>query len=115
MLHLFRLPAIHIRHQRLALALLCLLPMQPVVADEFFPADDGSLYSRAIASGPSAASEDTQSMPGDTPPDLRRRNTLIIATGASLVAAYGLSNWWQYGLSSDFRTTNEGWFARFFW
>ncbi|MBI4190128.1 MAG: DUF2279 domain-containing protein [Betaproteobacteria bacterium] len=111
MRHFFRLPATHVRHQRLVLFFLCLMPTQPVVADNLFPADDGGLYSRALAAEASAASGDTQSKPGDPPPNLRLRNSLIIGTGATLVAAYGLSNWWRSGFGGSFRTINEGWFG----
>lgn len=111
MRHFFRLPATHVRHQRLVLVFLCLMPTQPVVADNLFPADDGGLYIRALAAAPSAASGDTQSKHGDPRPNLRLRNSLIIGTGATLVATYGLSNWWRSGFGGSFRTINEGWFG----
>ena len=85
--------------------------MQSAVAGDLSPADDGGLYSRALAAAPSAASEDMQSKPGDPPPNLLLRNSLIIGTGATLVAAYGLSNWWRSGFGGSFKTTNEGWFG----
>ncbi|MGC2519312.1 MAG: DUF2279 domain-containing protein [Burkholderiales bacterium] len=111
MCHRFRLHAIQVRRLRPVLVFLCLLPTQPAVAGDLSPADDGGLYSRALAAAPSAASGDTQSKPGDPPPNLRLRNTLIIGTGAALVAAYGLSNWWRSGFGGGFKTTNEGWFG----
>ena len=96
---------------RLVLVFVCLLPTQPAVADDLFPAEDGGLYSRALAAVPSAAFEDMPSKPGDPPPNLRLRNTLIAGTGATLVAAYGSSKWWQDGFGGGFKTTNEGWFG----
>jgi len=111
MRYLFRLPANHGRGLRPALVFLCLVQTQPTVAGDLFPADDSGLYSRALAAVPSAASEEMQSRPGDPPPNLRLRNSLIIGTGATLVAAYGMSHWWRSGFSGGFRTTNEGWFG----
>lgn len=111
MRHLFRVSAIYVRHQCLAMAFFCLLPMQPAVAGDIFQADNAVHYSKAFAVVPPAASEDTQPKPGDTPPNLRLRNSLIIGTGATLVAAYGLSNWWRSGFDGDFRTIDEGWFG----
>ncbi len=107
----FRLPAIHFRRQHFVLVFVCLLPMQSAVAGDLSQADDDSLYSRALAAAPSAASGDTQSKPGDPLPNLPLRNSLIIGTGATLVAAYGLSNWWRSGFGGSFRTINEGWFG----
>jgi len=52
------------------------------------------------------------SRPRDRPPNLRLRNTLVIGSGATLIAAYGLSKWWQAGFGGGFKTTNEGWFGR---
>lgn len=111
MRHRFRLPAIQVRRPRLVLVFLCLLPAQPAVAGDLLPADDGGPYSRALAAVPSAASEDVQSKPGDPPPNLPLRNTLIIGTSATLVAAYGMSKWWRTGFGGGFKTTNEGWFG----
>lgn len=111
MRQLFRLPAIHFRHLRLVMSFLCLLPTQSGAVGDFFPADDGGLYSRALAAVPSSASEDMQPKPGDPPPDLRLRNSLIIVSGATLVAAYGSYNWWRSGFGGGFDTTNEGWFG----
>lgn len=37
---------------------------------------------------------------------------MIIGTGATLLAGYGLSKWWQAGFGGGFKTTNEGWFGR---
>ena len=42
-----------------------------------------------------------------------RRKSLAIIVGNSLgVALYGSRKWWDDGLRSSFRTTNEGWFAQ---
>ncbi|MGZ8321476.1 MAG: DUF2279 domain-containing protein [Telluria sp.] len=42
-----------------------------------------------------------------------RRKSLAIIVGNSLgVALYGSRKWWDDGLRSTFRTTNEGWFAQ---
>ena len=109
MRHLFRPIAIHLRHLRPVLAFLCLVPTQPVVAGEFIPADNVDLYSRALADVPSAASEDMLTNPGDPPPNLSLRNSLIIGTNATLVAAYGSYNWWRTGFGGGFDTANEGW------
>lgn len=45
------------------------------------------------------------------PPNLALRNTLIIGTGFGLVAAYGLTSWWEDGFSGGFKSESEGWFA----
>ena len=107
----FRLPAIQFRRLRSVLVFLCLLPTQPAIADDLYPAADGDLYSRALEAASSAVSEDMRSKPGDPQPNLRLRNTLIVGTGATLVAAYGSSKWWRDGFEGDFKTTNEGWFG----
>lgn len=49
--------------------------------------------------------------PGDTPPNLRFRNSVIIGSGAALVAIYGLNDWWRTGFGGGFKTINEGWFG----
>lgn len=108
---LSRPPAIYSNLQRLALAAFCFLLMQAVAAEALYASDKASLYSRAIAAAPSVASEDTASQPGDPLPNLRQRNTLIIGAAATLVAAYGLNDWWQSGFDREFDTTNEGWFG----
>lgn len=41
-----------------------------------------------------------------------RRNRNVILGGALAIGLYGSSNWWQDGLTGDFRTVNEGWFGR---
>lgn len=104
----FRVLASRVHYVRSILVFLCLLCAQPAVAGELFLADDRGLF---IAAAPSAVSEDTQPSLGDEPPNLWRRNTLIIGSGATLVAAYGLSSWWESGFRDSFETTNEGWFG----
>ena len=47
-----------------------------------------------------------------TPDELRLRNTGLIAAGALLVGAYGMSQWWDDDSSGGFRTENEGWFGQ---
>ena len=74
-------------------------------------AGDGGLYSRALAAAPSAASEDMQSKPGDLTPSLRLRNSVIIGTGATLIAGYGLTKWWHAGFGGGFKSVNEGGFG----
>jgi len=109
-LHL-RLTAIHARQLRLAATLLCLVPIQSALAGDVFSADNGDLHYRALEAVPSVAFGDKHTSPGDHPPNLAMRNTLIIGTGATLVAAYGLHNWWDSGFDGNFETTNEGWFG----
>ncbi|HET7729024.1 MAG TPA: DUF2279 domain-containing protein [Usitatibacter sp.] len=46
------------------------------------------------------------------PPNLRLRNTAIIAGGAAIIAGYGYHAWWRDGFTRDFRTQREGWFGR---
>lgn len=118
MRYLFRLSAIYVRHQRLVLVFLCLLQAQTAVAGDLFHTNNADLYSRPFVAVPSAITGDTpskcgdaQSKCGDTPPNLRLRNSLIIGSGAALVAAYGSRNWWQSGFGGGFDTTNEGWFG----
>ncbi|MGC2048231.1 MAG: DUF2279 domain-containing protein [Gallionella sp.] len=111
MRHIFHLIAIHIRHIRLVMAFLFLVSMQPIAAGELIRADNGNRYIRALTAVPAAASEDMLTKPGDPPPNLSLRNSLIIATGATLVATYGSYNWWRSGFGGGFDTTNEGWFG----
>ena len=73
------------------------------------PADGGGPW--AFAALPAAVSEDKLPRLDDQPPNLRQRNALIIGTGATLVAAYGMSNWWQAGFGGGFKATNEAWFG----
>lgn len=47
-----------------------------------------------------------------TPEQLRLRNAGLIAGGALLVGAYGMSKWWDEGFTGEFRTENEGWFGQ---
>ena len=103
--------AIHPRHIRLVTAFLCLVPAQPIAAGELIPADNGNLYIRSLAAVPSAVSGDMLTKPGDPPPNLGLRNSLIIATGATLVAVYGSNNWWRTGFGGGFETASEGWFG----
>lgn len=94
---------------RFVLFILCLLPMQSVVAADLSPANDESLYSRMLAAVKTTTTEDMQPNPVDSPPNLRLRNSLIIGGGAALVAAYGAQNWWRTGFGGGFDSTNEGW------
>lgn len=48
---------------------------------------------------------------GPLPADLRIRNAALIGGGTLLVAAYGLTKWWDDGFTTNFRTENEGWFG----
>lgn len=107
----FRLPAVCVRRLRLALAFFCLQLAQPAVAGDIVQTDNPGLYPGALAVAPSATSGGALPKAGDTPPNLRLRNSLIIGTGATLVAAYGMSNWWHTGFTGNFRTTDEGWFG----
>lgn len=107
----FRPPAICVRHLRPALAFFCLQFAQSAVAGNIFPADNPSPYPEVLADAPSVTSGGAVPKAGDTPPNLRLRNALIIGTGATLVAAYGMSNWWRAGFTGSFRTVDEGWFG----
>lgn len=111
MRHIFHLIAIHVRHICLVTAFLCLVPTQPIAAGELIPADNGSLYIRSLAAVPSAVSGDMLTKPGDPPPNLGLHNSLIIATGATLVAVYGSNKWWRTGFGGGFETASEGWFG----
>jgi len=111
MRNFFRLSAISFRYQRLALAFICLIPVRFAMAGDFFPSDNTGFFYRPVAALPSAATGDTQPKPDDAPPNLQLRNTLIIGTGATLVAAYGSHNWWRSGFGGGFDTANEGWFG----
>jgi hypothetical protein len=95
----------HIRRLGALLALLLAAPC--VTAAELVPADNDGLYTPALAALPATA----QSRPDDPPPSLALRNTLIIGSGAALVAAYGAQNWWRTGFGGGFDTTDEGWFG----
>lgn len=111
MRHYFFHSAVYVSFLHPALVFVCLLTAQPVHAGDIFPAGSADPDSRAFAVALSAASEDTQSKSGDIPPNHGLRNTLIITTGASLVAAHGFSNWWQSGFGGGFKAANEGWFG----
>jgi len=60
---------------------------------------------------PAVYAEELQTKQDSVPSNLKLRNALIIGGGATLVMAYGFSNWWQSGLGGGFQTTNEGWFG----
>jgi len=49
---------------------------------------------------------------GLSPENLRLRNAVLIAGGALLVGAYGMSKWWDDGFTRKLRTENEGWFGQ---
>lgn len=87
---------IHRARIRSALLLLCLLAAQAAIAGDPDPAQDPSVDAPTLAPAP----------------NLRLRNTLIIGTGATLIAAYGKAKWWQSGFGGGFKTSNEGWFGR---
>ncbi len=42
------------------------------------------------------------------PPNLRLRNTAIIAGGAALIGAYAVRHWWNEGFTGRFQTQREG-------
>ena len=44
-------------------------------------------------------------------PDLRWRNTAIIAGGAAVIGGYGYRTWWREGFTGQFRRQREGWFG----
>lgn len=44
-------------------------------------------------------------------PDLRVRNTAIIAGGATLLGGYAATSWWKDGFTRDFRVVREGGFG----
>lgn len=103
MRHLVRQSASYAHRQRLALALFC-LSFAPSAFGDTSLTDNGGTGRKVFAAAPSASSEDAQ-------PNLRLHNSLIIGTGATLVAAYGMSNWWRAGFTGRFRTVDEGWFG----
>ena len=100
----------HVRQRSLAMAIICLLPMRPAVAQCLIPANDDIPCLQALAEAPTPPSGDMVNRPGGAP-NLRMRNSLIIASGATLVAAYGYHNWWSSGFGGGFDTVNEGWFG----
>lgn len=93
------------------LAFACALPVQHAVSEDLLPAVDADLHSRASAAVPAATAEDMQPKHAVSPPNLQLRNSLIIGSGATLVAVYGSYNWWRSGFGGGFDTTNEGWFG----
>lgn len=112
--HAFRLPDLRLRRARSA-ALGLLLAASPAAwAAPADPPDGGSLYARAVAALPAAAAIEAARGPKEPLPSarIRHRNVLVVGSGAALVAAYGLSHWWQDGFGGGFKTTNEGWFGR---
>jgi len=111
MRNLIRRSAISFRHQRLVLAFFCLIQAQFAAAGDLFQADNTDLFYEQIEAVPLAITGDAQSKSGDVPPNLQLRNTLIIGTGVTLVAAYGSQKWWRPGFGGGFDTTNEGWFG----
>ncbi len=88
----------------------CLLPAPSVLAEELLPVQELDLELPALASPPVDVVEEGQSTGGEDG-QVQRRNTVIIGTGAALVAAYGWSSWWESGFAGGFKTTNEGWFG----
>lgn len=94
---------------RAGMLLACLLPTQPALAGDPLQADEADPYSQAFADV--VTTEDMRSNHGDAPPNLQRRNRLIIGSGAALVAAYGSRKWWSSGFGGGFDTTDEGWFG----
>lgn len=44
--------------------------------------------------------------------DRQFRTRALIAAGVLGVAAYGATQWWQHGVTSNFSTVNEGWFSQ---
>jgi hypothetical protein len=105
------LSAVLFRHQRVLLAFIWLLPGQSAAAGDQPQTDNVEHYSQAYAAVPAATTEDIRTNHGDTPPNLQLRNSLIIGSGATLVAAYGSYNWWSSGFGGGFDTDNEGWFG----
>lgn len=49
--------------------------------------------------------------PAAEPPNLRFRNTAIIAGGAAVLGAYARSSWWKDGFTRRFRAQREGGFG----
>ena len=107
--HRFQIRALRLVGAQFAFMLLCALPAPSAMADPF-SLGGSDLYTRALAAAPSAASEVAQEKPTGAP-NLLLRNSLIIGTGAALVATYGSYNWWRSGFGGGFDTTNEGWFG----
>ena len=98
------------RHPRVLLVFILLLSVQSAAAGNVLQTEDSDLHFRALAAVPTAAADAGADLAG-APPDLRLRNSLIIGSGAALVAAYGSYNWWSSGFGGGFDTTNEGWFG----
>jgi len=111
MRHIFYQIAIHAPGLRLALAFLCLVLARLLAAEELVPADKVDLHSRALTAVSLVASEDTAAQSSNLPHNLTQRNSMIIVTGAALVATYGSYNWWRSGFGGGFDTANEGWFG----
>jgi len=111
MWRLFRPTALQVRQLFMVVIFPCLVQTHAAVAGDIFLVDDRDLHSRAIAAVPSVALENPLSKPGDPSPNLQLRNSLIIATGGTLVAVYGSYNWWKSGFDGNFETTNEDWFG----
>lgn len=44
-------------------------------------------------------------------PDMRVRNTVIIAGGVALLGGYAATSWWEDGFTRDFRVVREGGFG----
>jgi hypothetical protein len=101
------LSAFFIRLRRSLLAVICLFFVQSGGAAELPQNDDPEL--RSIAPVPAAAGAGTDT--AGTSVVLQRRNSLIIAGGAAIVAAYGFHNWWDSGFGGGFDSANEGWFG----
>lgn len=93
------------RLRRMLPAVICLAFAQSVAAAE---AQHVDAEPRSVATVPAAGAE---TAPAGISPVLQRRNSLIIATGAAMVAAYGFHNWWDSGFGGGFDSANEGWFG----
>jgi hypothetical protein len=111
MRNLFCLIAVLFRHQCLVFACFGLIPAQVAMAGDLVQTDKMDRLNRPVVAAQSASTGDIRSGPDGAPANLQLRNTLIIGAGATLVAAYGMHNWWQSGFGGGFDTANEGWFG----
>jgi hypothetical protein len=70
-------------------------------------------YATASTNGLKVSFEADDPQPQEPPQSqVRRRTRTVALTGVGVVALYGATVWYKEGVSSKFRTVDEGWFGK---